>query len=170
MEQLKNLRQQLGVSQKDFAALMGCSTGQLAMAEAGLRKLPPAAHTNMLLQPAPTKASAAKSVAPAQSTHKAALAALKKMGRAANTKLVGQQLLAESLEKAITAADSMQAFAALYQQQKILPELTRMQLEVLRRKAGEKKARYQLRLLKCQLQVAGLEAMIAKAATLQSQL
>jgi len=170
MKYLKIFRQQLGVSQKDFAALMGCSPGQLAMAESGLRKLPLSAHASILLEHTPATTSAAISAAPPPSTNEAALPALKKMQRAANYKLVRQQLLAENLDKKIAAANNMLAFAAVYQQQKALPDLISMQLEVLRRKAGQKKARYELRLLKCQLCIAGLEAMIVKADNLQSKL
>jgi transcriptional regulator with XRE-family HTH domain len=169
MQSVKTLRKELGLSQKDFASLIGCNTGQLAMAEANMRRLPANSHSALtILQTKAEKSPAAKAKKAAPIQNKAISTMLEKAVKSTKIKLGRQQLKGEALENKITAAENMIAFADLALQQKEQPELTQMQLTVLQRQAGEKLIRYQLEHINCQLQIASLEAIIARARALKN--
>ena len=169
MQVLKTLRKQIGLSQKDFAPLIGCSTGQLAMAESNMRRLSSESYPALLMiQTNAEKSTAIKAKKAASAPNKAISNMLNKVIKSTKIKLGLQQFKEEAFKSKITAAENLVAFTALALQQKELAELTQMQLTVLHRQAGEKLSRCQLALLNCQLQIAGLEAIITAATSFKN--
>ena len=164
MQSLKLLRKELGLSQKDFANLIGCNTGQLAMAETNMRRLSAESYQALLMiQTNAQKSSAAKAKKSVSTPNIAISNMLNKVIKSTKIKLGRQQIKEEAFKNKITAAENLLAFTALALQQKGLAELTKMQLTVLHRQAGEKLSRSQLALLNCKLQIAGLQAIITAA-------
>jgi transcriptional regulator with XRE-family HTH domain len=145
MQALITLRKQLGLSQKKFADLIGCSIGQIAMAETNMRQLSASSNSAFSIMKTTAEKSTAvklKKAVPAQNNAISNL--LKKTVKSTTIKLSRQQFKEEEIKSKITAAENLLAFTALALQQKELAELTQMQLTDLQRQAGEKLIRYQL--------------------------
>ena len=169
MQTLKTLRKELGLSQKDFANLIGCNTGQLAMAETNMRRLSADSYSAFSTIKTNAEKSTGVKLKKAVPTQNNAISNLLKKAVKSNTiKLSRQQFKEEAFKSKITAAENLLAFTALALQQKELAELTKMQLTVLKRQAGEKLSRCQLALLNCQLQIAGLQAIITAATSFKN--
>ena len=169
MQALKTLRKQIGLSQKDFANLIGCSTGQLAMAETNMRRLSAESYSALLmLQTNAEKSTAVKAKKAVSTPNKAISNMLNKAVKSTKIKLSREQIKEEAFKNKITAAENLLAFTALALQQKGLAELTKMQLTVLHRQAGEKLSRSQLALLDCKLHIVGLQATITAATSFKN--
>ena len=169
MQSLKILRNQLGLSHADFANLIGCSAAQLAMAESNGRQLSPENYSAFSILQTHTETSvnaSNKKAAPIQNITISNL--LDKAVKNNKIKLSRQQLKQEDLNNKKTAAENLLAYTATALQVNGQPELTQMHLTVLQRQAGEKINRYHQDIINCQLQIAGLAAIIATAIALKN--
>jgi DNA-binding transcriptional regulator YiaG len=169
MEQLKNLRKQLGLSQADFADLLGCKEATFAMAESGLRHLPAASLqvASLLLATPQHKVQLQVQTKVKDWFTDLELKWLSKAIFIRKIKLQKVELQIEALDIKIQQASNLMQFAANLQSSgQPLNELTALKLEVLRRKALEKHSHYRQKWLALQLNMTGLQAEIEKAATL----
>ena len=129
MQALKTLRKQIGLSQKDFANLIGCSTGQLAMAETNMRRLSAESYSALLMiQTNAEKSTAVKAKKAVSTTNIAISNMLNKVIKSTKIKLGRQQIKEEAFKNKITAAENLQAFAAFALQQKSLLNLPKCSL------------------------------------------
>jgi transcriptional regulator with XRE-family HTH domain len=163
MNDLKNIRKKLGFSQHEFAGLIGCKKGQLAMVETSKRKLSGISQPVMeILQNSPS-APIASLVKSQNKLRKSENGFLVKAIKIRNVKLGKLELLAERLENKMANANTMIAVTTAHLKLKGQPELQQMQLTVFQRQAGERRDRFQQQWLGCQVEMAGLQAAIDKA-------
>lgn len=169
MQALKELRKQLGLSHVDFANLIGCKAAQLAMAESKGRQLSAKNYLELsILQTHTEKIVEAKNKQAAPIQNITISNMLEKSIKTTKIKLVRQQIKQEDLKSKKTAAENLLAYTAIALQVNDLAELTQMHLTVLQRQASEKINRYHQNILNCELQIAGLEAIISTALLLKN--
>jgi transcriptional regulator with XRE-family HTH domain len=169
MHHLKETRLQWGISQSDFADLLGCTRSQLAMAETGKRHLNTAASL-MIHRMESTKPNAYYPYpAAAAATDERHLKALEHDFQGRYIKLYRLERLAEKLAAKMQQCLNLAAMAAaLMQTEPVLAGIPRMRLQVLERQAKSNLSRWQKQWLLCQVDIAGQQAAMAKAKALMA--
>lgn len=167
MHHLKETRLQWGISQSDFADLLGCTRSQLAMAETGKRCLNTAASL-MIHRMETTKPNAYQPYpAAAAAADKSHLKALEHDFQGRYIKLFRLERLAEQLAAKMQQCLHLAEMAAtLLQTEPVLADIPRMRLQILERQAKSNLGRWQKQWLLCQVDIAGQQAAMAKAKAL----
>ncbi|MES2776803.1 MAG: helix-turn-helix transcriptional regulator [Bacteroidota bacterium] len=165
MEYFKEMRIELGLSQNEFADLIGCNEGQLAMAESGRRNLPRAAANFVRLlthEPANPSSGQADNV-----YTQAELKAMEMDLRKRTLQISKLEERSDALEIKTRHAGNMIAKSAAIQNSGVqMDETTQLTLVVLQRKAIEKQSRYRKQWFACLAEIAGLQAANEKAGQL----
>ena len=162
MSEIKLLREQLGLSQGEFADLLQTERAQVSMKESGLRVLPPAArrlaaHMQKILddEPALSNFQLAENIGGKD--------LFKKHLRSSQLKLERLELQGEKVEIKKLQADRYLAVATTLNQLNLAEdETTLLKLHLMQRKAVEKQKKYSGMWWLIQLKIAGLQAVIAR--------
>jgi transcriptional regulator with XRE-family HTH domain len=162
MANTKELRQLLGLTLPDIADLIGCSQGQLAMAETGQRKLPSKSRAalygleqviqKMVLEnPEPTFAEGTKTTALRSKAKKRLTLQLK-----------SRELKAEKILQAQKQTALRLQFAEQFEQQPFLPDdgIAKLRVKILQRTARVELDTQAALLLQHQLAMAAIRAQL----------
>ncbi|MEO7313383.1 MAG: helix-turn-helix transcriptional regulator [Chitinophagaceae bacterium] len=168
MNYLKETRLQWGISQNDFADLLGCTRSQLAMAETGQRELP-FASDRMIRRMESTKSSQFQPYAPVKL--QADESCLKVLDRDITDRRLKLYRLERSAEQLYVKVQQglhlIEMAASILQTEPVLDELARLRLELLERQAKQKLTQWQKKWLLCQVEIAGQKAAMANAVELK---
>ncbi len=164
MADIQAIRQALGISQTEFATLIDCDRGILAMAETGKRFLPTTARlTAVAIQNAmlPTA-----QLANISSPHDAAIQKmLSKHLKTCEAQLQQKQLALAAITEKIQQAEQLLHVAAALGADITYSENARLQWAILQRKATTKLKKYYLLRVKTLIAINGLTAEINYAKT-----
>lgn len=164
MADIQAIRQALGISQTEFATLIDCDRGMLAMAETGKRFLPTTASLSAIaIQNAMLPTAQLANIA---SPHDAATQKmLSKHIKTCEAQLQQKQLVLAAITEKIQQAEQLLHVAAALGADLTYTENAHLQWDILQRKATTKLKKYYLLRVKTLIAISGLTAEINYAKT-----